>query len=80
MLWSVRASVKPMPESRPCLLLRRAFSRLLESTPNYVEVTAVLAVALIGRILLLPNLWKGGSQACVAAALLVAVFYLCLRG
>jgi membrane protease YdiL (CAAX protease family) len=60
-------------------LLRRAFSRLLESTPNYVEVTAVLAVALIGRILLLPNLWKGAIQACVAAALLVSVFlYACV--
>jgi hypothetical protein len=32
-------------------LLRRAFSRLFESTPNYVEVTAVLAVALIARLL-----------------------------
>jgi membrane protease YdiL (CAAX protease family) len=60
-------------------ILGRAFSRLLESTPNYVEVTAVLAVALIGRILLLPHLWKGGSQACAAAALLVSVFlYACV--
>ena len=49
-------------------LLRRAFSRLLESTPNYVEVTAVLAVALIGRLLLLPDIWKASPQACVAAA------------
>ena len=41
-----RARMQPMPS-----LLRRAFSRLLESTPNYVEVTAVLAVALIARLL-----------------------------
>ena len=59
--------------------LRRASSRLRESTPNYVEVTAVLAVALIGRILLLSNLWRGCSQACVAATLLVTVFlYACV--
>jgi len=46
-------------------LLQRAFSRLLESTPNYIEVTAVLAVALIGRLLLLPDIWKTSPQACV---------------
>jgi membrane protease YdiL (CAAX protease family) len=61
-------------------LLRRAFSRLLESTPNYVEVTAALAVALIGRLLLLPDIWKAGPQACVATALLVsALLYACLE-
>ena len=54
-------------------LPRRAFSRLLESTPNYIEVTAVLAVALIGRLLLLPNIWKTSPQACVASALLASV-------
>jgi membrane protease YdiL (CAAX protease family) len=61
-------------------LLRRAFSRLLDSTPNYVEVTAVLAVALIGRLLLLPAFWKASPQACVAAALLVPVLlYACVE-
>jgi membrane protease YdiL (CAAX protease family) len=54
-------------------LLGRAFSRLLESTPNYIEVTAVLAVALIGRLLLLPDIWKTSPQACVASALLASV-------
>jgi hypothetical protein len=54
-------------------LLRRAFSRLLESTPNYIEVTVVLAVALIGRLLLLPDIWKASPQACVACALLASV-------
>jgi membrane protease YdiL (CAAX protease family) len=54
-------------------LLQRAFSRLLESTPNYIEVTAVLAVASIGRLLLLPDIWKASPQACVACALLASV-------
>jgi len=54
-------------------LLERAFSRLLESTPNYIEVTAVLVVALVGRLLLLPDIWKTSPQACVASALLASV-------
>jgi hypothetical protein len=50
-------------------LLRRTFSRLLESTPNYVEVTAVLAVALIARLLYLPDIWKASPQPCVVLLL-----------
>ena len=60
-------------------LLRRAFSRLLDSTPNYVEVTAVLAVALIARMLYLPDIWKASPQPCLAVALFVSVFlYACV--
>jgi membrane protease YdiL (CAAX protease family) len=60
-------------------LLQRAFSRLLESTPNYIEVTAVLAVALIGRLLLLPDIWKASPQPCVVVALFVCVsVYVCV--
>jgi membrane protease YdiL (CAAX protease family) len=60
-------------------LLRRAFSRLLESTPNYIEVTAVLAVALIARLLYLPDIWKASPQPCVVAALFVSVsLYVCV--
>jgi membrane protease YdiL (CAAX protease family) len=69
------ARMQPMPS-----LLRRAFSRLLESTPNYIEVTAVLAVGLIGRLLLLPTLWKARPGACVGAALLVStLLYACVE-
>jgi membrane protease YdiL (CAAX protease family) len=69
------ARMQPMPS-----LMRRAFSRLLESTPNYIEVTAALAVALIGRLLLLLDLWKASPQVCVAAALLVSVLlYACVE-
>jgi membrane protease YdiL (CAAX protease family) len=60
-------------------LLRRALSRLLESTPNYVEVTAVLAVALIARLLYLPDIWKASPQPCVVVALFVSVsLYVCV--
>jgi hypothetical protein len=60
-------------------LLRRAFSRLFESTPNYVEVTAVLAVALIARLLYLPDIWKASPQPCVVVALFVSIsLYVCV--
>jgi membrane protease YdiL (CAAX protease family) len=60
-------------------LLRRAFSRLLDSTPNYVEVTAVLAVALIARLLYLPDIWKASPQPCVTVALFVSILvYACV--
>jgi membrane protease YdiL (CAAX protease family) len=60
-------------------LLRRAFSRLLDSTPNYVEVTAVLAAVLIARALYLPDIWKASPRPCVAVALFVSVFlYACV--
>jgi membrane protease YdiL (CAAX protease family) len=60
-------------------LLRRAFSRLLDSTPNYVEVTALLAAALIARALYLPDIWKADPRPCVAVALFVSVFlYACV--
>src|SRR5258708_38276969 len=80
MLGSVRVSVKPMPEWQPMAsLLQRAFSRLLESTPNYVEVTAVLAVALIARLLYLPDIWKASPQSSVVVALFVSVsLYVCV--
>jgi membrane protease YdiL (CAAX protease family) len=60
-------------------LLRRTFSRLLDSTPNYVEVTALLAAALIARALYLPDIWKASPRPCVAIALFVSVFlYACV--
>jgi membrane protease YdiL (CAAX protease family) len=59
--------------------LRRTFSRILESTPNYVEITAVLTAALIARLLFMPHLWRTSPQACAAAALFVSAFlYFCV--
>jgi membrane protease YdiL (CAAX protease family) len=70
-----RARMQPMSS-----LLQRAFSRLLESTPNYIEVTAVLAVALIARLLYLPDIWKASPRLpFVAIVLFVSVFlYACV--
>jgi hypothetical protein len=53
--------------------LQRAVSRLLASSPNYVEITALLATALVARLLFLPAFWKVGPKACVAAALFVNI-------
>jgi membrane protease YdiL (CAAX protease family) len=59
--------------------LQRAVSRLLDSSPNYVEITALLATALAGRLLSLPVFWKVSSQACVAVALFVSILvYACV--
>jgi membrane protease YdiL (CAAX protease family) len=59
--------------------LQRAFSRLLDSSPNYVEVTALLATALASRLLFLPTFWKASPQACVAVALFVSILvYACV--
>jgi len=69
-----RARMQPMSS-----LLRRAFSLLFESMPNYVEVTAVLAVALFARLLYLPDIWKASPQPCVVVALFVCVsLYVCV--
>ena len=54
-------------------LLQRASSRVLASSPNYVEITALLATALAARVLFLPAFWKVSPQACVAVALFVSI-------
>ena len=59
--------------------LQRAVSRLLASSPSYVEITALLATALAARVLFLPGFWNVGPQACVAVALFVSILvYACL--
>ena len=59
--------------------LQRAVSRLLDSSPNYVEITALLATALAARLLFLPAFWKVSPQACVAVALFVSILvYACV--
>jgi membrane protease YdiL (CAAX protease family) len=59
--------------------LQRAISRLLDSSPNYVEITALLAAALAGRLLFLPAFWKDSPQACVAVAMFVSILvYACV--
>jgi membrane protease YdiL (CAAX protease family) len=59
--------------------LQRAVSRLLDSSPNYVEITALLATALPARVLFLPAVWKVSPQACGALALFVTfLVYACV--
>jgi membrane protease YdiL (CAAX protease family) len=59
--------------------LQRAVSRLLASSPNYVEITALLATALAARVLFSPAFWKVSPQACVAVALFVSILvYACV--
>ena len=59
--------------------LQRAFSLLLDSSPNYVEITALLATAVVARLLSLPAFWKVRPQVCVAVALFVSILvYACI--
>jgi hypothetical protein len=59
--------------------VQRAASRLLASSPNYVEITALLATALVARLLSLPAFWKVSPQAGVALALFVSILvYACV--
>ena len=59
--------------------LHGAVSRLFASSPNYVEITALLATALASRLLFLPTFWNVSSQACVAVALFVSILvYACV--
>jgi membrane protease YdiL (CAAX protease family) len=59
--------------------LHGAVSRLLASSPNYVEITALLATALASRLLSLPAFWKVSPQACVAVTLFVSILaYACV--
>jgi hypothetical protein len=59
--------------------LQRAVARLLASSPNYVEITALLATALAARVLFSPAFWKVSPQACVAVALFVSILvYACV--
>jgi membrane protease YdiL (CAAX protease family) len=59
--------------------LQGTASRLLASSPNYVEITALLATALAARVLTSPVFWIGSPQACVAVALFVSILvYACV--
>jgi membrane protease YdiL (CAAX protease family) len=61
------------------LQLERVARRLLESTPNYVEVAAVLTCALTARLLFVPGFWRASPEGSIAGALVVSVFlYACV--
>lgn len=59
--------------------LHGAVTRLLASSPNYVEITALLATAVVARLLNLPAFWKVSPQACLLVALIVSILvYACV--
>jgi membrane protease YdiL (CAAX protease family) len=55
-------------------VLRRTSSRLLESAPNYIEVTALLSIAVYARLLHAHFFWNASVQPRVAASLTVTLF------
>jgi membrane protease YdiL (CAAX protease family) len=55
-------------------VLRRTSSRLLESAPNYIEVTALLSIAVCARLLHAHFFWNASVQPRVAASLTVTLF------
>jgi membrane protease YdiL (CAAX protease family) len=57
---------------------QRGVSRLLASSPNYVEITALFATALVARLLSSPVFWRISTQACIAVAMFVSILvYAC---
>jgi hypothetical protein len=60
-------------------VLRRTSSRLLESAPNYIEVTALLSIAVYARLLHARFFWTASAQPRVASSLTVTLFlYACI--
>jgi membrane protease YdiL (CAAX protease family) len=55
-------------------VLGRTSSRLLASAPNYIEVTAVLSIAVYARLLHVRFFWNASVQPRVAASLTVTLF------
>jgi membrane protease YdiL (CAAX protease family) len=74
-----RHSVKLVPQCRMSSVLKRTSARLLASTPNYLEVTAVMVLAVVSRFLFKPRFWSFNPKMCVSIALFAVIFiYACL--
>jgi hypothetical protein len=74
-----RHSVKLVPECLMSTVLKRTFAKLLASSPNYLEVTSLIALAVVSRILFEPLFWSFSLRMCVAvASVAVIVLYACL--
>jgi membrane protease YdiL (CAAX protease family) len=60
-------------------VLKRTTAKLLASSPNYLEVTSLIALAVVSRILFEPRLWSFSPPMCVAvASVAVIILYACL--
>jgi membrane protease YdiL (CAAX protease family) len=63
----------------PSTLFARTSAKLLNSTPNYLEVTAIIGLALATRLLWAPILWQYGATAITPIAIVITIFlYGCL--
>ena len=80
--WTIvpfRHSVKLVPECLMSTVLKRTTAKLLASSPNYLEVTSLIALAVVSRILFEPLFWSFSPRMCVAvASVAVVVLYACL--
>jgi membrane protease YdiL (CAAX protease family) len=64
-----RARMPPMVS-----VLRRTSSHLLASAPNYIEVTALLSIAIYARLLHARFFWTASAQPRVAMSLIITLF------
>jgi membrane protease YdiL (CAAX protease family) len=63
----------------PSTLFARTSAKLLHSTPNYLEVTAIIGLALATRLLWSPILWQHGATAITPIAVVITILlYGCL--
>jgi membrane protease YdiL (CAAX protease family) len=73
-----RHSVKLVPECLMSTVLKRTTAKLA-SSPNYLELTSLIALAVVTPILFKPLFWSFSPRMCVAvASVAVVVLYACL--
>jgi hypothetical protein len=75
-----RRSVKLVPQCLMPSVLERTSARLLASAPNYLEVTAVIVLAVVSPFLFKPRFWSFNPKMCISIALFTVLFliYACL--
>ena len=60
-------------------VISRTSTRLLASAPNYIEASALIAIAVAGRLLHHPIFWSFNARLCASIALIITVFlYACV--
>src|SRR5690349_2425414 len=73
------ATMPPIGLIMPTTLFAKTSARLLRSTPNYIEVTAIIGLALAARLLWLPLLWRYAATPIILIAIVISLFlYGCL--
>jgi membrane protease YdiL (CAAX protease family) len=80
--WTIkpfRHSIKLVPQCLMPSVLARTSARLLASSANYLEATAVISVVAASRFLFKPFIWTFSPGLCVSIATAAALFlYACL--